>query len=71
MLDALPDAALLLDAQGMLIATNAAASEVFGQLHIGEHIGRTVRQPELVNAVKTVSASGSSSRLTDRGIAAA
>jgi two-component system, OmpR family, phosphate regulon sensor histidine kinase PhoR len=61
MLDALPDAALLLDAQGMLIAANVAAQDVFDPLHIGEHIGRTVRQPELVNAVKTVSASGEKS----------
>jgi two-component system, OmpR family, phosphate regulon sensor histidine kinase PhoR len=61
MLDALPDAALLLDVQGMLIAANATAREVFGQLYVGEHIGRTVRQPEIANAVKTVGASGEKS----------
>ena len=58
LIDALPDAALILDAQGILIAANAASQDVFGQLFIGEHMNRTARQPELVSAAKTVAASG-------------
>ena len=58
LIDALPDAALLLDNHGTLIAVNAAAIDVFGHLNIGEHIGRSARQPELANAVKAVMSTG-------------
>jgi two-component system, OmpR family, phosphate regulon sensor histidine kinase PhoR len=58
LIDALPDAALLLDAQGTLIAANAVAAEVFGRLFIGDHIGRTSRQPELAKAIQSVIATG-------------
>jgi two-component system, OmpR family, phosphate regulon sensor histidine kinase PhoR len=58
LIDALPDAALLLDPEGILTAANAAALEVFGQLFVGEHIGRTARQPELMASVKSALASG-------------
>lgn len=53
LIDALPDAALLLNAQGVLMTANAAAADVFGHLFIGEHISRTTRDPELATAVKT------------------
>ncbi len=58
LVDALPDAALLLDAEGTLIAANVMAAEVFGRLFVGEHIGRTTRQPELAKAVQSVLANG-------------
>ncbi len=53
LIGALPDAALLIDSQGSLTAGNSAAVEVFGQLFVGEHIGRTARQPELAAAVSS------------------
>jgi two-component system, OmpR family, phosphate regulon sensor histidine kinase PhoR len=58
LVDALPDAALLLDTQGTLIVANAVAGEVFGRLFVGEHIGHTARQPELAKAVLSVLAGG-------------
>jgi two-component system, OmpR family, phosphate regulon sensor histidine kinase PhoR len=42
----------------VLLAANVAAGDIFGPLYIGEHIGRTARQPELANAVKAVVSSG-------------
>jgi two-component system, OmpR family, phosphate regulon sensor histidine kinase PhoR len=57
-IDALPDAALLLDAQGILMATNATAVEIFGHVFIGEHVGRTARHPELSVAVSATLKSG-------------
>ena len=53
LVDCLPDAALLLDQQSHLLVANAAAQSVFGQMTVGEHIGRSVRQPELVNAIRS------------------
>jgi two-component system, OmpR family, phosphate regulon sensor histidine kinase PhoR len=58
MIDALPDAALLLDGQGVLTAANTTAAGIFGQIFAGEHIGRTARQPELAAAVNSALTSG-------------
>jgi two-component system, OmpR family, phosphate regulon sensor histidine kinase PhoR len=58
LIDALPDAALLLDSQGIVTATNATAVEIFGQIFVGEYVGRTARQPELAAAVKLALKSG-------------
>jgi two-component system, OmpR family, phosphate regulon sensor histidine kinase PhoR len=57
-IDALPDAALLLDAQGILMATNSTAVEIFGHVFVGEHVGRTTRHPELSVAVSGALKSG-------------
>jgi two-component system, OmpR family, phosphate regulon sensor histidine kinase PhoR len=53
LIDALPDAALLLNTHGILLAANASAGEVLGHLFIGEHIGRTTRHPEIAAAIKS------------------
>jgi two-component system phosphate regulon sensor histidine kinase PhoR len=58
LLEALPDASLLLDVQGTVIAANSAAVEVFGKVFTGEHIGRTTRQPEFTAAMKSALVSG-------------
>jgi two-component system, OmpR family, phosphate regulon sensor histidine kinase PhoR len=58
MIDALPDAALMLDARGILMVANATAVEIFGQTFIGEHFGRTARHPELSVAVSAALKSG-------------
>ena len=61
LVDALPDAALLLDAEVAIIAGNAAAQGLFHRVFVGEHIGRTARQPEIVDAVKATLATGQQS----------
>ncbi len=58
LIEALPDAALFLDARGTVIAANGAANEVLGKVYFGEHIGRTARQPELAAAIRSTLASG-------------
>ncbi len=58
LINALPDVVLLLDRKGALLAANVAAGEIFGRLYLGEHIGRTARQPELSGAVNATLASG-------------
>ena len=49
--DALPDAALVLGASLDLVHGNALAREVFGPLRLGQHISLTTRNPELAAAV--------------------
>ncbi len=61
LIEALPDALLLLDLQGTVIAANAAAGDVFGKVFTGEHIGRTMRQPEFMASMKSVLANGQKS----------
>jgi two-component system, OmpR family, phosphate regulon sensor histidine kinase PhoR len=51
LIEALPDAALVLDSRRRVLAANTAASETLGHVAIGEHIGRTARQPELSAAL--------------------
>jgi two-component system, OmpR family, phosphate regulon sensor histidine kinase PhoR len=58
LIEALPDASLLLDVRGTLLAANATAGEIFGKVFTGEHIGRTMRQPEFTAAMKSVLESG-------------
>jgi two-component system, OmpR family, phosphate regulon sensor histidine kinase PhoR len=57
-IDALPDAALVLDSRRILLAANASAIETLGHVAIGEHIGRTARQPELNAAIDATMTSG-------------
>ena len=61
LVDALPDAALVLDDRAAIIAVNAATHGLFHRVFVGEHIGRTARQPELTAAVKTTLATGQQS----------
>jgi two-component system, OmpR family, phosphate regulon sensor histidine kinase PhoR len=58
LIDALPDAALILDGRRTLLAANAAAIETLGSVAVGEHIGRTARQPELSAAIDVAMTSG-------------
>jgi two-component system, OmpR family, phosphate regulon sensor histidine kinase PhoR len=53
LIDALSDAALILDARGIVLVANTNAQEAFGRLFVGEHIGRTARHPELAEAIKS------------------
>ena len=50
-LDALPNAALLLDHELTVLHGNARAREIFGAVWIGGHIARTSRHPELAGAL--------------------
>jgi two-component system, OmpR family, phosphate regulon sensor histidine kinase PhoR len=50
-IDALTDAALLLDPACNLLHGNTLARETFGQLSIGAHVSRTTRNQELAAAV--------------------
>jgi PAS domain-containing protein len=59
--DALPDAALVLDATARILAANAAAHDIMGRVLIGDHVGRTARHPELADAIRTTVATGEKS----------
>ena len=61
LVDALPDAALVLDNRSAILAANTAVQGLFDRVFVGEHIGRTARQPELTTAVKTTLATGQQS----------
>jgi two-component system, OmpR family, phosphate regulon sensor histidine kinase PhoR len=50
-IDALPDAALVLDARLNLLHGNTLARTQLGALYIGEHISRTARSPALAAAL--------------------
>jgi two-component system, OmpR family, phosphate regulon sensor histidine kinase PhoR len=56
--DALPDATLLLDASLSLLHGNALARDVFGVLRAGQHISRTSRDPDLMAALVQAQKSG-------------
>ncbi len=53
LINALSDAAFILDERSTVLAANASAQNAFGRLFIGEHIGRTARHPELAAAIKS------------------
>ena len=61
LVDALPDAALVLDDRATILAANTAIQALFDRVFVGEHIGRTARQPELTTAVKATLATGQQS----------
>ena len=61
LVDAMPDAALVLDNRAVVIAVNAAAQIVFNRVAIGEHIGHTARHPDLTTAVTATLATGQQS----------
>ena len=69
LVDALPDAALVLDARAMVIVANRAAHGVITPLVLGAHIGNSARQPELADAIRSAQASGQKSafELTIKG----
>ena len=61
LLDALPDAALLLDSRGLIVTSNAAAQALSAVL-IGRPHSHWVRAPELLDAVKTARETGEQQR---------
>ena len=69
LVDALPDAALVLDARAMVIVANPAAHGAISPLVLGAHIGNSARQPELADAIRSAQASGQKSafELTIKG----
>ena len=69
LVDALPDATLILDERGMVIVANPAAHGVITPLILGAHIGNSARQPELADAIRSAQASGQKSvfELTIKG----
>ena len=50
---ALGDPALTLDRHLCVVDANAAAEDIFGGVHLGEHISKTTRNPELTAAAVT------------------
>jgi two-component system, OmpR family, phosphate regulon sensor histidine kinase PhoR len=51
-IDALPDAALVMDADLNLLHGNALAQQMLGTLYVGAHITRTNRNPSLIASVQ-------------------
>jgi two-component system, OmpR family, phosphate regulon sensor histidine kinase PhoR len=51
--ESLPDPALVLDSGGAILATNAAASDLFSSARPGRHISQITRAPELLTSVET------------------
>src|SRR5260221_2903612 len=61
LVDALPEPALLVDRAGILIAGNVPAAAVFGRIRAGEPISFTVRNPQIIEAIRAA-ASGRTER---------
>jgi two-component system phosphate regulon sensor histidine kinase PhoR len=53
LIDALPEPALLVDRAGTLIAGNVPAAAIFGRIRSGEPISFTVRNPQIIEAIRT------------------
>jgi two-component system phosphate regulon sensor histidine kinase PhoR len=56
--DALPDAALILDHEERVIAANGAAVNLLGPVRSGDRAVRSMRHPEFAEAIKTCLATG-------------
>ena len=52
LIDALPEPALLVDRAGTLIAGNVPAAAIFGRIRAGEPISFTVRNPQVIEAIR-------------------
>jgi two-component system, OmpR family, phosphate regulon sensor histidine kinase PhoR len=61
LINALPEPALLVDRTSTLIAGNVPAAAVFGRLRAGEPISFTVRNPQIIEAIRAA-ASGRTER---------
>ncbi len=61
LLEALPDAAVLLDSRGVIVASNAAAQSIAAVL-IGRPYSHWVRAPELLAAIETTRKTGEQQR---------
>lgn len=58
LVESLPDAALLLDGRGVVLAMNGLAKDLFDVADTGRHISRTTRAPDLLEAVEAARDSG-------------
>jgi two-component system phosphate regulon sensor histidine kinase PhoR len=63
LIEALPDAAYLLDRRGSVLAGNARAEALHGPVRTGELISLRVRTPELVEAIRLTIADGQPRRV--------
>jgi len=61
-LDASPDACVVLTKEGLVLWANAAAHEQFGQFSAGNPFSFTMRVPELIRAVELVGRTGRTER---------
>ena len=57
-LDALPDAALIIDDASQVMHGNALARELLGTVRRGEHLSQTTRDPDLATAVAAARGTG-------------
>ena len=57
-LDALPDPAMILNQDSVLVHGNSLARDVLGALRFGEHVSHTTRDPKLAAAVVNAEQSG-------------
>ena len=53
LVDALPEPALLVDRASTVIAGNVPAAAIFGRIRAGEPISFTVRNPQIIEAIRT------------------
>ncbi|WP_454683687.1 ATP-binding protein [Ancylobacter moscoviensis] len=60
---ALPEAALLLDARGTVVAANAAAVGLLASVRVGDPVSFAVRVPEVLEAIRAATADGVARRI--------
>ena len=53
LVNALPEPALLVDRDSTVIAGNVQAAAVFGRIRVGEPISFTIRNPQIIEAIRT------------------
>src|ERR1700737_4785641 len=64
LIDALPEAVIAIGAADHVIAVNAPARNLFPALRLDDLLARSLRAPEVLDAVKRVRASGAPERVT-------
>ncbi len=64
LIDALPEAVIVIGAADRVVAVNAPARELFPALRPDDLLARVLRAPEVLDAVKRVRASGAPERVT-------
>jgi len=63
LIEALPDAAYLLDRRGSVLAGNARAAALHGSVRAGELVSLRIRTPEVVEAIRLTAADGLTRRV--------
>lgn len=64
LIDALPEAVIVIDPGDRVVAVNAAARDLFPALRPDDLLARSLRAPDVLDAVKRVRASGQRERVT-------